>query len=103
MMRAQTKGIAFAVEMVMLVGVILINLMHIPYEDVLTTCVCTLVLMLTVVLFVDSNAPRMDLNRPGTLIINDENEIHMVLSKGVEWLRRQRHVELNVYETHGKS
>lgn len=98
-MKTRNKLLLCAVCIALIVISIVTDVINFDFANVVqTVCGVVVLLCLSVLLMsIDSSA---DEARPGSLIINDADEVYLVLDKDVSELRKKSHIDLSVYLSH---
>lgn len=78
---------------------IVTDVIDFDFANVTQTICGIVVLLCLLVLFVSIDASPNEA-RPGSLIINDADEVYLVLDKDISELRKKSHVDLSVYLSH---
>ncbi len=98
-MSARNKMMVCAVCIALTIISIVTDIIDFDFANVTQTICGVVVLLCQLVLFVsiDSSANGV---RHGSLIVNDDNEVYLVLEKDISELRKKSHVDLSVYLSH---
>lgn len=98
-MNTRNKSLLCAVCIALIIISIVTNVIDFEFANVVQTICGVVVLLCLLVLFVsiDSSA---NMERHGSLIVNDADEVYLVMDKDISELRKKSHVDLSVYLSH---
>ena len=99
-MNKSNKSLLCAVCTALIIISIITDVIGSDFANVAQTICGVVVLLCLLVLFMSIDSSTNS-ERHGSLIVNDANEVYLVLDKDISELRKEQHIDLSVYLSHG--
>lgn len=98
-MNTRNKMLLCATCIALIIISIITDIIDFDFANVVQTICSVVVLLCLLVLFVSVDSSTDEVN-DGSLIVNDEDEVYLVLDKDISELREKSHVDLSIYLSH---
>ena len=98
-MNTHNKMLLCAVCIALIIVSIVTGIIDFDFANVVQTICGVVLLLCLLVLFVSIDSSTHEVN-DGSLIVNDEDEVYLVLDNDISELRKKSHVDLSVYLSH---
>lgn len=98
-MNERNKMLLCAACIALIIVSIVTDIIDFDFANVTQTICGVVVLLCQLVLFVSIDSSTNGVKQ-GSLIVNDEDEVYLVLDNDISELRKKSHIDLSVYLSH---
>ena len=98
-MSVRNKMLLHAACIALIIVSIVTDIIDFDFANV-TQTICGIVVLLCQLVLLVSTDSSDQITKPGSLIVNDADEVYLVLDEDISELRKKSHVDLSVYLSH---